>query len=163
VHQELPGADPVATSDDVSFWSADGQWVLCYHGPGVTTVHHPAALAGTADPARRFAFSTDIGDSTAAPPATLVAGGPLDADDAQISYTFPDGHRQDATIVQGTDGRRWWVITYVARSGMLARPDTNWGQLPPVVVRVDHADGTPAGQYRLDWQESGCAQANHGC
>jgi hypothetical protein len=163
VHEQLPRADQVAASGDVSFWSAGGRWVLCYRGPAVTTVHHPAALAGTAGPARRFAFSTDLADSATAPPATLVAGGPLGPADAQISYTFPDGHVQDAVVVDGNDGRRWWVMTYVARQGVLADPDTNWGRLAPVLVRVEHVDGTPAEQYRLDWQESGCAQANHGC
>jgi hypothetical protein len=163
VRAQLPGAARVAVSADVSFWSVGGQWVLCYHGPAVTTVHHAAALDGSADPAHRFAFSTDLASSASAPPATLVAGGPLGTDDARISYTFPDGHRQDAAVVQGTDGRRWWAMTYVADTGVLADPHTDWGRLAPVRVDVDHADGTPAEHYRLDWQESGCAQANHGC
>jgi hypothetical protein len=166
VQDQLPGATQVASSADlgVGFWQAGQRWVLCYHDTGETTVQHVGTLGAPVPPTRQFAFSTDIGGEVAGErPTAFVAGGPLGGGDSRITYTFPDGHHQDATYVDGADGTRWWVLRYVARSGLLADPATHWDQLPPVVVRLYGTDVSAPDVFHLDFATSGCAQANHGC
>ncbi|KQZ76033.1 hypothetical protein [Nocardioides sp. Root151] len=83
-----------------------------------------------------------------------VAGGPTLPDVASISYTFPDGHTQDAVI-----GKDMWLMTYVATSGPLV---DQTAETEPVRVRVTFDDGTTA-SYDLQWGQDTCAQINHGC
>jgi hypothetical protein len=166
VRDQLRGATEIANDADgaVGFWRSGRRWVLCYHDARVTTVQHVHDLGAALDDGQRFGFSTDHGDVVGGQmPTTFVAGGPLGGGDSRISYTFPDGHRQEATYVDAADGSRWWVMVYVARRGVLADPDTNWGQLDPVVVRLYGTDVSPPDRISLDWGASGCNQVNHGC
>jgi hypothetical protein len=161
VREQLPAAKVVATSGDITFWQSGQRWVQCFSGVHSTTVNRVGTLGESVEPAERFAFSSDHAYPTRGrAPSTFVAGGPVGADDSRISYTFPDGHRQQATYVDSADGSRWWVLQYAATRGVLADPQTNWGTLAPVVVRVGGAGGD---RYELDWSASGCAQINHGC
>ncbi|MFL6061394.1 MAG: hypothetical protein ACJ72E_09200 [Marmoricola sp.] len=166
VRDQLPGATEVAgnATDGVSFWTSGQRWTLCFHDASVTTVHRVQTLDAPLVGEQRFAFSTDHGDTVAGHmPSTFVAGGPLGGGDSRISYTFPDGHVQEATYVTGSDGSRWWIVQYVARTGVLADPRTNWGQLAPVVARLWGTDVSAPEKTELPWGASGCNQVNHGC
>jgi hypothetical protein len=164
VRGQLPAAKVVATSGDVTFWQSGQRWVQCFAGVHTTTVNRVGTLGAASAPAERFAFSSDHAYPTRGrAPSTFVAGGPLGGGDSRISYTFPDGHRQEATYVDGADGTRWWVLRYVATRGVLADPQTNWATLAPVVVRLYGTSASAPDRYELSWSTSGCAQVNHGC
>jgi len=165
VHDVLPGATLVAGSaDGAGFWQAGRRWTLCAHDTSATTVHRVQNLDDAPVGNARFAFSTDHGDTVGGRmPTTFVAGGPLGGGDARIDYTFPDGHVQEATYLDGVDGSRWWLVSYTATDGPLADPRTNWGQLAPVVARLWGTDVSPPDRITLSWSADGCNQVNHGC
>jgi hypothetical protein len=75
-----------------------------------------------------------------------------------ITYTFPDGHTQDAVL--GQDGL--WTMAYLPTTGPLADASTSETTLDPIQVSVDYTDGRHD-SFTLDWGLNTCAQVNHGC
>lgn len=86
-----------------------------------------------------------------------VAGGALPDDNVEtITYTFPDGHVEDAVVEGGV-----WAMAYFATT-----PPLDGSKRVPMdaetTVTVGYADGTEETfdlAYPLDY----CSQTNHGC
>lgn len=88
----------------------------------------------------------------------FFAGG-HDFDGVQaISYTFPDGHTEDAVV--GKNG--FWSMSYLPTDGVLADPRTNTSRLDPIKVKLRHSYDN-FWVASLEWGEDTCAQLNHGC
>lgn len=87
----------------------------------------------------------------------FAAGRDFDGVEA-ISYTFPDGHTEDAVL--GKNG--FWSMSYLPTEGVLADPKTNTFRLDPIKVTLRHSydDFWVAS---LEWGLDTCAQLNHGC
>jgi len=75
-----------------------------------------------------------------------------------ISYTFPDGHTEEAVV--GQNGL--WSMTYLPTEGVLADPKTNYLDLDPVRAEVSYTGGATE-TVLLRWGVSDCAQVNQGC
>ncbi len=75
-----------------------------------------------------------------------------------ISYTFPDGHTEQAVV--GENGL--WSMSYLPTGGVLADPKTNTSRLDPITVSVDYMSGDRR-DFALQWGLNTCAQFNHGC
>ncbi len=86
--------------------------------------------------------------------AQFVAGGPLIDGVKSISYEFPDGHTEKATM-----NNKMWAMAYLPTSG----PLVDGGRAPGSIgVTVTHDDGTTE-DFTLQWGLDTCAQINHGC
>ena len=86
--------------------------------------------------------------------AQFVAGGPLIDGVKSISYAFPDGHTEKATM-----NDTMWAMAYLPTSG----PLVDGGRAPGSIgVTVTHDDGTTE-DFTLQWGLDTCAQINHGC
>ncbi len=88
----------------------------------------------------------------------FVAGGEDFDGVASITYTFPDGHVERATV--GQSGM--WSMVYLPTSGPFAVPNLNETTLDPIQVSVDYTDGH-SDTFTLQWGVDTCAQINHGC
>lgn len=75
-----------------------------------------------------------------------------------ISYSFPDGHVEHATI----DPNGLWSMLYLPTSGILTEADTNFATLAPVTATVHDTNGDVQ-TFALQWGVNTCAQINHGC
>lgn len=86
-----------------------------------------------------------------------VAGGALPDDSvASISYTFPDGHVEDAVVEGGV-----WAMAYFATTS----PLDGSRRVPmdaETTVTVGYADGTEE-TFDLEYPLDYCSQTNHGC
>jgi len=87
----------------------------------------------------------------------FAAGRDFDAVQA-ISYRFPDGHTEHATL--GENGL--WSMNYIATGGPLFDPKTSTLELDPIEVEVRYTDGDTQ-TFTLHWGLDTCAQLNHGC
>ncbi len=75
-----------------------------------------------------------------------------------ISYTFPDGHTEEAVV--GENGL--WSMVYLPTDGVLVDPHQNQMNLDPITVEVDYTTG-PNRTFELRWGYDTCGQINHGC
>ena len=107
-----------------------------------------------------FNFSTSTYDWNAQQFFTAyVAGGPLVVPHERITYTFPDGHTEQARIATDAAGRQWWSVAYLPTEGIMTSGNSSrWDP-----VKVEDALSGVVNTYRLDWFRNGCAQVNHGC
>ncbi len=113
------------------------------------------------------AKTLQISDNTIGGPNTanwhyqyFAAGADFDGVQA-ISYTFPDGHTEDAVV--GQNGM--WSMNYQPTSGPLADPKTNYNNLGPIKVTVAYTQsgGSSNDTFTLPWGLGTCGQTNHGC
>lgn len=84
----------------------------------------------------------------------FIAGGPKLPGVKSISYTFPDGHTEDAVIKKDM-----WLMAYVPTSGPLVGTEQ---PTEPIHVEVTRVGGSTTA-YDLQWGQDTCAQINHGC
>jgi hypothetical protein len=153
------GLVQVAQSADGSgvttFWAEGTRWAVCDLVAGT----EPTVLAGAATAGAGFDEQALSVATTAVPAAAgageavrVVAGGRLPWPVQEISYTFPDGHVEEARFVAGTDaaGDGWWTVTYTATDGVLVDPETEVAELDPVTISVV---GAAAEAFRLPWED----------
>jgi hypothetical protein len=153
------GLTQVAQSTDgagvTTFWTEGPRWAVC----DLVADTEPSVLAGVAK-ARAGFDEQSLSVATTAVPATggaeeavrIVAGGRLPWPVQEISYTFPDGHTEQARFVTGVDavGDGWWTVTYTATDGVLVGPETDAAALDPVTISVV---GAAAEALRLPWED----------
>ncbi|WP_067439876.1 hypothetical protein [Nocardioides jensenii] len=158
----LPGAAEAARTtydEGLAVLFTKGQsWVLCDDWAASADGGAPTLLGNRAtnDPAAEQTYALSQNYSmTNDSVAQFVAGGPTLPGVQSISYTFPDGHTQQA--VMGDD---MWLMAYVPTSGPLV--DLETAQTEPIHVVVTRAGGGRA-SYDLQWGQDSCAQINHGC
>jgi len=164
--QDLAGLHEVAqtANDDgiSSFWVAGRQWVLCDRmwGPDAPP---PTLVSGSAsrgfDEKGLGLSSTIVTGQDGRPSVRFAAGGRLPWPVHEISYTFPDGHTQNAAFVASDDGSAdtWWSVTYAATDGVLVDPDAEPAELEPLEVSVV---GGAAEGFRVPWDEAVRSQRN---
>jgi hypothetical protein len=154
-----PGLTQVAQSDDgtgvTTFWAEGARWAVCDLVAGA----EPTVLAGV-NKARAGFDEQGLSVATTAVPAAggadeavrFVAGGPLPWPVQEISYTFPDGHTEQARFVTGVDdaGEGWWTVTYTATDGLLVDPEADAADLDPVTISVV---GAAAEAFRVPWED----------
>ncbi|QCW50489.2 hypothetical protein FE634_08835 [Nocardioides dongxiaopingii] len=168
----LPGAVPALTLGGTlgatSFLVGGDRFVLCDTAGGTVTLHGAQPLDGRhapddTTPWRVSTNAVDPQDGTGGLDLVLVAGGivPPRAEGWGISYTFPDGHVEEATTGTDAEGRTWWRMEHVATDGVLVARGTDQTTLEPILVDVRVA-GTST-EHELRWGEDTCAQVNHGC
>lgn len=87
----------------------------------------------------------------------VAAGRDFDGVQAN-SYSFPDGHTEEAVV--GQNGL--WSMTYLPTDGVLVDPMTNFSNLGPIEVTVNYTGGDVR-NFTLQWGLHTCAQTNHGC
>jgi hypothetical protein len=87
------------------------------------------------------------------PGDTVWGGGALPDGVTSITYTFPDGHHEQATVKDG-----FWAMQYFSPK---AFTDGNYLELDPIKVTLDG----PGGQrtVTLSWSDHTCNQVSHGC
>jgi hypothetical protein len=155
-----PGLTQVAQSADGSgvttFWTEGPRWAVCDHVAGT----EPTVLAGVAKAREGFDEQALSVATTAVPAGSgggddalrVVAGGRLPWPVQEISYTFPDGHTEDARFVSGVDavGNGWWAVTYTVTDGVLVAPEAEAAALEPVTISVV---GAAAEAFRLPWED----------
>ncbi|WP_134766314.1 hypothetical protein [Nocardioides sp. 1609] len=169
----LPGAVPAlaveGTLGTTSYLVEGDRFVLCDTVGGTVTLHGAQPLDGRhppddTTPWRVSTNAVDPQDGAARDyDLVFVAGGIVTSQAMQwgVSYTFPDGHVEEATTSTDAEGRTWWRMEYVATDGVLVAPGTDQTTLEPIVVDVQVA-GT-SNRHELRWAEDTCAQVNHGC
>ena len=89
-----------------------------------------------------------------------VAGGALPEGVESITYTFPDGHVEKATLRDGM-----WAVAYFATEPPMDGSQRVRGSATVEVVRSDASvSGGSSGQgYNLPYPQFFCSQTNHGC
>lgn len=115
-------------SGSLSFWAAGDRWLVCDDVATLAPEAEPDVWAppqqlgedgfGPRDLAYRSRVLRDSGGAVEA--VHLVAGGKLMTEMESITYRFPDGHEEQARIVEA-DGARWWLVSYTATDGPLLR------------------------------------------
>jgi hypothetical protein len=153
------GLTQVAQSADDSgvttFWSDGARWAVCDLVAGT----EPTVLAGVNKARAGFdeqtlsvATTALLASGGAGEAVRVVAGGRLPWPVQEISYTFPDGHTEEARFVTGVDdaGEGWWTVTYTATDGVLVDPDADAAGLDPVTISVV---GAAAEAFRLPWED----------
>lgn len=147
-------------SGTTSFWSAGRRWAVCdglVHPSAdvapVLTVHAQTRDRAAGFDESRLALGSAVAGSDDAPEAVrFTAGGLLPWPVEEISYTFPDGHVEQARFVASEDGSgdTWWVVAYTATDGPLVDPGTPPEDLGPVTVTVV---GAAAEAFRVPWED----------
>lgn len=140
-----------------ALWRGKGTWVLCDDWAAITDGGAPTLIGNRAgnDPTQKHTYAISENYAMADDHvAQFVAGGPRLPEVESISYTFPDGHTEDAVIKKDM-----WLMAYVPTSGSLvdAEPETE-----PIHVEVTMTGGATT-SYDLEWGFDTCAQINHGC
>jgi hypothetical protein len=155
------GLTQVAQSPDDSgtttFWAKGRQWVACDVTAGAAG-GKPALLASTDGAAdtgfdpHSLALSTTVVPGSDGSRVRLVAAGRAPWRVDEISYTFPDGHTEQARFATSEDDSQevWWSVTYMPTEGVLVDPDTE-ADLGPVTVSVV---GAAAEAFRLPWEDA---------
>ena len=147
------------TADDggvISFWSAGDRWVVCDMLTGADCADG-ADGADDADGAEPVLVASSDGDrdrldkaslSLSSTPVTdghgettavrFAAGGLLPFPLLELTYTFPDGHTEEARFVRSDDGSgdTWWSVTYTATEGVLVDPTADPKELDPLEVSI---------------------------
>lgn len=159
-----PGYAEVAQTSDpagvTSFWSGGRRTAVCdvLLAPAadgerslMVTSSRRAAPAGF-DEARLSLGTTVVGPESAPDAVRFVAGGLLPWPVEEISYTFPDGHVEQARFMTSEDGSgdTWWVVAYTATDGPLIDPSTTSDDLDPVSISIV---GAAAEAFRLPWED----------
>ncbi|MFZ5848754.1 MAG: hypothetical protein ACOYX5_15365 [Actinomycetota bacterium] len=146
-----PGLAQVAQSTDAAgtttFWTAGERWAVCDMAAG------EAALVAAADGVGEFDRSALALTSAPVPGGGRhVAAGLLPWPVQELAYTFPDEHTERARFVssEGDVDQVWWVLSYTATEGPLARSDVDAAGLEPVTVSVV---GGAAEAFRFEWDE----------
>jgi hypothetical protein len=153
------GLTQVAQSADgagvTTFWTEGARWAVCDLVAGT----EPSVIAGVSKARAGFDEQT-LSVATRAVPATggadeavrVVAGGRLPWPVQEISYTFPDGHTEQARFVTGVDAvdGGWWTVTYTATDGVLVDPEVDAADLDRVTISVV---GAAAEAFRLPWED----------
>jgi hypothetical protein len=160
----LKGADkayvfpPGADAGTSAIYVKGEKFSLCDSREGTTTVTHPLPLKPQEDVATYRVLSifppTSDGYQTIRVAGGIVPSGLEGVFD--VSYTFPDGHTQQATTSTDDQGRAWWLMVYRYDDG-----GGNEMQKPPIEVTVSYSGVQK--HYSLAWATDTCAQANHGC
>ena len=115
---------------ELSFWVDGDRWLVC---DDVSELAPEAAPDVWAPPQELGADGFDEEDLAyrsrvlRAPDGSvaavhLVAAGKLMTEMETITYTFADGHREDARIVEAA-GEQWWFVTRTATDGPLVSED----------------------------------------
>lgn len=156
------GFSQVAQSPDdagaTTFWTAGRRWVACDVAAGAEGVE-PAFLSSTRRgrsgfDERSLKVTTTVLPGPDGSPAAvrLVAGGRLPWRVDEISYTFPDGHTEQATFVTSESDPEevWWSVAYTTTEGVLVDPETDPTDLDPVTISIV---GAAAEAFRLPWED----------
>lgn len=168
--QQMPAVQEVAqTANDggvTSFWAAGKKWVVC-DGLVGQDVPAPALLVSGPNPSletKELGLSTTVVTDPDGEVAAVrfAAGGKLPWPVYKMTYTFPDGHTEEARFVRSDDGSAdtWWSVSYTATEGVLLDQDANPADLEPLGISI--IAGAAQG-FRLPWDEVDCAQANFTC
>lgn len=159
-----PGYTEMAQTSDAagvtSFWSGGRRHAVCDvvlapadDGEPAVTVSPSRRAAPAGFDEGRLSLSTAVVGPEAGPDAVrFVAGGLLPWPVEEISYTFPDGHVEQARFVASEDGSgdTWWVVAYTATDGPLVDPSTTSDELEPVSISIV---GAAAEAFRLPWED----------
>jgi hypothetical protein len=157
-----PGFDQVAQSPDdagtTTFWTSGRRWVACDLAAGdrleprLIESAAPDRLAGFDE--RSLAVTSSAVAGAAGEPGAVrfSAGGRLPWVVQELSYTFPDGHTEQARFVtsQNDPDEVWWAVTYTPTEGVLVDPATQGEDLKPVTVSIV---GAAAEAFRLPWED----------
>lgn len=149
----VPGASELASipigDTTVRVFGNDSKWIVCDEWAaldgGVATLLHPHAFGEPLDQAQlgiSMNFSTDdamIGE--------YVAGGVLPDGVESITYTFSDGHTEEA-VFEGD----MWAMAYFAHGRRILQDAT-----------VDVVTNGVPERYTLRAPDDFCTQSNHGC
>lgn len=115
---------------ELSFWVDGDRWLVCDDVSGLTPEAVPDVWAPPQelgadgfDP-RDLAYRSRVvrGPDGAVAAVHLVAGGKLMTEMESITYTFPDGHEEEARIV-AAGGEQWWFVSHTATGGPLLAGD----------------------------------------
>lgn len=155
-------AEVAQTSDPsggTSFWAGGARWAACdvllddEDGARTLVTSRRAAPAGFDE--KSLALGTTVVPSDGGDPRRVrfAAAGLLPWPVGQISYTFPDGHTEQARFVQSEDGSgdTWWSVTYTATDGPLVDPTSSAADLDPVTISIV---GAAAEAFRLPWEDA---------
>lgn len=141
------------TGDDdgvTTFWTSGRRWVTC-DVAGDDPVLITSARGRPGFDERSLGLSTALVGAADDPAVRFVAGGLLPWPVDEISYTFPDGHVEQARFVTSEDAEHtWWAVTYTATDGPLADPATDAADLPPATISIV---GAAAEAFRLPWED----------
>jgi hypothetical protein len=147
--QAAQSADGVGVT---TFWAQGPRWAVCDLVAGT----EPTVFTGVSMARAGFDEQTLSVATTAVPAADeavrIVAGGRLPWPVQEMSYTFPDGHTEEARFVTGVDavGDGWWTVTYTATDGVLVDPEADAADLDHVTISVV---GAAAEAFRLPWED----------
>ncbi|GAW51484.1 MULTISPECIES: hypothetical protein [unclassified Nocardioides] len=159
----LPGADPEAAFPEAdggttTFWVKGDRFVLCDVRAGTTTVHKPLPMTPV-EQVETYRVSSIFAPANGGGfRAIRVAGGlvPEGFMAYDVSYTFPDGHTEQATTTMDPHGRTWWRMVY-------AYVDDGGNEMEQTPIHVVVRYSGVQRSYDLQWGIDTCAQANHGC
>jgi hypothetical protein len=159
----LPGADPVAAFPEAdggttTFWVKGDRFVLCDERAGTTTVHKPLPMTPV-EKVETYRVSSIFAPAKGGGfRAIRVAGGlvPEGYMAYDVSYTFPDGHTEQATTTMDPQGRTWWRMVYASH-------DDGGNEMDDAPIHVTVSYSGAQYSYDLQWGLDTCAQANHGC
>ncbi len=166
----LAGATPTAsragTIGTTYLYESKAAWVVCDDFASVDG-GAPTLLPWhlKSDPYSPTGRTIDVSENVVGEPGHLhhqyLAGGRNFTGVRAISYTFPDGHTEQAII--GQDGL--WTMNYQPTAGILVDPNVNESELDPIKgsVTYDAATGGAIDTTTLRWILRTCAQTNHGC
>lgn len=158
------------TADDggvISFWSAGRQWVACDMLTGTDATGGTDAADGAQpvlvassdggrehfDKASLSLSSTPVTDADGETTAVrFAAAGLLPFPLLELTYTFPDGHTEEARFVRSDDGSgdTWWSVTYTPTDGVLVDPAGDPTELDPLTISIV---GGGAEAFRVPWAE----------
>ncbi|HSE07633.1 MAG TPA: hypothetical protein VLB29_03120 [Nocardioidaceae bacterium] len=156
------GFDQVAQSPDdagtTTFWTLGRRWVACdvaaAAGVGPALFSSPKRAGAPGFDARSLAVTTSVIEGADGEPAAVrvFAGGRLPWRVQELSYTFPDGHTEQARFVtsETTPDEVWWSVTYTPTEGVLADPGVREADLEAVTISIV---GAAAEAFRLPWKE----------
>jgi hypothetical protein len=134
-----------------SKWVVCDDWAATSDGGAPTLIGNARFDAPESKDTFAVSMNFSMNDDKA---AQYFSGGPLIDGVTRISYAFPGGDVQEATMNDDM-----WSMVYLPRSGPMVG-----NRLPtdPIVVTVTHAGGATS-SYDLTAPMDWCAQLNHGC
>jgi hypothetical protein len=112
---------------------------------------NPEAVVGSfavADNATGNALPNDPGEM-------VWGGGALPEGVSEVTYTFPDGHREAAVVQDG-----FWAVQYFSPKSF-TKPGQSVFDIDPITVALDGSGGPQT--LTLKWGAHTCNQVTHGC